>query len=67
LARACDDVRPATTLADEMMMKQTAKPSFFNPLLGLAVKGMWSTTFTQAVIEAIAQDDPEPISEPEAA
>jgi len=67
LARASDDVRRAPTKADEMMMKQTAKPSFFNPLLGLAVKGMWSTTFTQAVIEAIAADDPQPISEPEAA
>ena len=67
MARACDDVRRSPTGADEVMMKPTAKPSFFNPLLGLAVKGMWSTTFTQAVIEAIAADEPQPVSEPEAA
>lgn len=60
-------MRRPTTWADEMRMKQTAKPSFFNPLLGLAVKGMWSTIFTQAVIEAVAQDDPAQVSEPEAA
>jgi hypothetical protein len=54
-------------MADEMRMKQTAQPSFFNPLLGLAVKGMWSTTFTQAVIETLAQENPPPVSEPEAA
>ena len=53
--------------ADEMVMKPTAKPLAFNPLLGMAVKGMWSTTFTQAVIEAIEQNDPDPTPDPEAA
>ena len=53
--------------ADGMVMKPTAKPSYFNPSLGMAVKGMWSTTFTQAVIEAIEQDDPDPTPESEAA
>jgi hypothetical protein len=50
-----------------MLMKPTAKPLYFNPFLGMAVKGMWSTTFTQAVVEAIEQDDPEPAPESEAA
>lgn len=50
-----------------MRMKPTAKPSFFNPSLGLAVKGMWSTIFTQAVIAAIEPDEPEPTAESEAA
>jgi hypothetical protein len=54
-------------VADEVVMKPTAKPTYFNPSLGMAVKGMWSTTFTQAVIEAIKQDDPEPTPESEAA
>ena len=53
--------------ADAMVMKQTAKPFYFNPSLGMAVKGMWSTTSTQAVIEAIEEDDPEPTPESEAA
>lgn len=54
--------------ADVMGMKPTAKPAAFNPSLGLAIKGMWSTTFTKAVVEAIKHDkDPEPTSEPETA
>lgn len=53
--------------ADEVGMKQTAKNFSFNPSLGLAVKGMWLATLTNAVIEAMEQDDPEPASEPEAA
>lgn len=53
--------------ADGMLMKPTAKPFYFNPSLGMAVKGMWSTTFTQALIEATEQDDPEPTPESEAA
>jgi hypothetical protein len=53
--------------ADEQVMKPTAKPLYFNPFLGMAVKGMWSTVFTQAVVEAIEQDDPEPAPESEAA
>lgn len=53
--------------ADAMVMKPTAKPVYFNPFLGMAVKGMWSTSFTQAVIEAIEQNDPEPTPESEAA
>ena len=51
---------------DEMGVKPIAKPLPFNPFLGLAVKGMWSTTFTQAVIDAIEQDDPDPNPESEA-
>lgn len=38
-------------------MKLTPKPLPFNPLLAMAVKGMWSTTFTQTIVEAIEQDD----------
>ena len=60
-------MRSGAAGTDEMVMKPIAKPSFFNPSLGLAVKGMWSTTFTQAVIEAIAQADSEPPAESEAA
>lgn len=57
-----------STGADVLVMKPTAKPAAFNPSLGLAIKGMWSTIFTAAVIEAIKHDkDPEPTSEPEAA
>jgi hypothetical protein len=67
LARDCDDVHSRGTGADEMVMKPIAKPSIFNPSLGMAVKGMWSTTFTQAVIEAIEQDDSESPAESEAA
>lgn len=64
----CDDVRSKDAGADEVEMKPIAKkPSFFNPSLGMAVKGMWSTTFTQAVIEAIEQDDSESSAESEAA
>jgi len=50
-----------------MVMKPIAKPSIFNPSLGMAVKGMWSTNFTKAVIEAIERDDSESTSESEAA
>ena len=53
--------------ADAMRVKPIAQPLRFNPFLGMAVKGMWSTTFTQAVIEAIEQEDPEPTPESEAA
>jgi hypothetical protein len=60
-------MRWRTGAADEMVMKPTARPLYFNPFLGMAVKGMWSTTFTQAVIETIEQDDPDPTPESEAA
>jgi hypothetical protein len=67
LARVRDDHAPEEWRADEMVMKPIAKPVYFNPFLGMAVKGMWSTTFTQAVVEAVEQDDPEPAPESEAA
>jgi hypothetical protein len=60
-------MRSRSGAADEMVMKPTAKPLYFNPFLGMVVKGMWSTNFTQAVIEPIEQDDPDPAPESEAA
>lgn len=67
MARDCDDVHSRGAGADEMVMKPIAKPSIFNPSLGMAVKGMWSTIFTKAVIEAIKQEDSESTAESEAA
>lgn len=53
--------------ADDIRMKPTAQTLRFNPFLGMAVKGMWSTTFTQTVVEALEQEDPDPPPESEAA
>ena len=53
--------------ADETVMKQIVQPLSFNPWLGLAVKGMWTTKPVPVVIEATDDKDPEPSSEPEAA
>ncbi len=61
------DMRRIHDDADEMPVKSTAQPLRFNPFLAMAVKGMWSTTFTQAVIEALEQEDPDPTPESEAA
>jgi hypothetical protein len=51
------NMRWITGAADGVRVKLTPKPLPFNPLLAMAVKGMWSTTFTQAIVEAIEQDD----------
>ena len=59
------DMRGIHLDADEMLVKSTAQPLRFNPFLAMAVKGMWSATFTQAVIEAIEQEDADPTPEPE--
>ena len=51
--------RSGPAVADEMGMKQTSKPVFFNPSLGLAIKGMWAANFVTAV-KKTAKEDPEP-------
>ena len=61
------NMRSTNGVADEMVMKPTTGPLYFNPFLGMAVKGMWSTTFTQAIVEAVEQDNPDPAPESEAA
>jgi hypothetical protein len=48
-------------------MRQIVQPLTFNPWLGLAVKGMWTTKAVQVVIETNDIKDPEPSSEAEAA
>lgn len=48
-------------------MKQIVQPLSFNPWLGLAVKGMWTTKPIPVVIETTDYQDSEPLSEPEAA
>ena len=53
--------------ADETVMKQIVRPLSFNPWLGLAVKGMWTTKPIPVVIETTDHQDAEPLSEPEAA
>ena len=48
-------------------MRQIHLPLTFNPWLGLAVKGMWTTRPVQVVIETTDNKAPEPSSEAEAA
>ena len=48
-------------------MRQIVLPLTFNPWLGLAVKGMWTTKPVQVVIQTTDIKDPEPSSDAEAA
>jgi hypothetical protein len=48
-------------------MQRIVQPLSFNPWLGLAVKGMWTTKPIPVVLEVTGFEDSEPSSESEAA